>query len=160
MKKLTKRIAVAVSSVAVAGVAVVGAGGTASAATPASVHVQRSAEVNLTDYRWDHGVGYLIEQGYCWDGQRGWHHDDHVADSLSHSRDGRCYRWDGEGRGWKSDRSYRHDWNRYERDGRGWEHHDWNRGDRNYFGWDHYDRNHGGWDYYGWDHYDRNHGDR
>ncbi|MFF4963213.1 hypothetical protein ACFY2Z_40805, partial [Streptomyces sp. NPDC001222] len=70
MKKLTKRIAVAVSSVAVAGVAVVGAGGTASAATPASVHAQRSAEVNPADYRWDHGVGYLIEQGYCWDGKR------------------------------------------------------------------------------------------
>ncbi|MEU8691474.1 hypothetical protein [Streptomyces sp. NPDC048665] len=63
MKKLTRRIAVAVSSVAVAGVAVVGAGGTASAATPASVRVQRSAAgVNAADYRWDHGVGYLIEQ--------------------------------------------------------------------------------------------------
>ncbi|MFG2261665.1 hypothetical protein [Streptomyces sp. NPDC048720] len=130
MKKLTKRIAVAVSSVAVAGVAVVGAGGTASAATPASVHVQRSAEASPAGYRWDHGVGYLIEQGYCWDGKRGWHHDDHVAGSLRHSRDGRCYRWDDERREWKSDRSYRLDWNRYESDGRGWDHHDRNHGDR------------------------------
>ncbi|MQY40528.1 hypothetical protein SRB17_85610 [Streptomyces sp. RB17] len=160
MKKLTKRIAVAVSSVAVAGVAVVGAGGTASAATPTAVHVQRSAEVNPADYRWDHSVGYLTEQGYCWDGKRGWHHDDHVAGSLWHSRDGRCYRWDDEGRGWKSDRSYRHDWNRYESDGWAWDHHDWNRGDRDYFGWDHHDRNHRGWDYFGWDHYGRNNGDR
>ncbi|MFF4490095.1 hypothetical protein ACFY0F_27010 [Streptomyces sp. NPDC001544] len=143
MKKLTKRIAVAVSSVAVAGVAVVGAGGTASAATPASAHAQRSAEVNLTVYRWDHGVGYLIEQGYCWNAQRGWHHDDHVADSLWHSRDGRCYGWDDERDGWKPDRSHRYDWNRYESDGRAWDHHDWNRGDRDYFGWDHYGRNHG-----------------
>ncbi|MEV5957724.1 hypothetical protein AB0M11_28825 [Streptomyces sp. NPDC051987] len=133
MKKLTKRIAVAVSSVTVAGVALIGAGGTASAATPASEHVQRSVEVNPADYRWDHGVGYLIEQGYCWDSKRGWHHDDHVAGSLWHSRDGRCYRWDDEGRGWKSDSSYRHDWNRYESDGRG----------RDSYGWELYGRNHG-----------------
>ncbi|MEU2421396.1 hypothetical protein ABZ619_10240 [Streptomyces sp. NPDC007851] len=103
MNKLAKRIAVAVSSVAVAGVAVVGAGGTASAATPAPVHVQRSAEVNA-DYR------------------------DHVAGSLWHSRDGRRDHRDDEG--WKSERSYRHDWNRYESDDRGWDHHDWNHGDR------------------------------
>ncbi|MEV5735051.1 hypothetical protein [Streptomyces sp. NPDC052292] len=107
------------------------------------MHVQRSAEVSPASYRWDHGVGYLIEQGYCWDEKRGWHHDDHVARSLWHSRDGRCYRWDDERREWKSDRSYRLDWNRYESDGRGSDHHDWNRGDRDCFGWDHYDRNHG-----------------
>ncbi|WP_306188081.1 MULTISPECIES: hypothetical protein [unclassified Streptomyces] len=134
MKKLTKRITVAVSSVAVAGVAVVGAGGTASAATTAPVHVQRSAGVNAADYRWDHGVGYLIEQGYCWDENRGWHHDDRVTDSSWHSRDGRCYRWDDEGRGWKSDRSYRHNWNRYERDGRDWYHHNQYHGDWDYLG--------------------------
>ncbi|OLZ72005.1 hypothetical protein AV521_08690 [Streptomyces sp. IMTB 2501] len=60
-----------------------------------------------------------------------------------HSRDGRCYRWDDEGRGWKSDRSYRHNWNRYERDGRDWDHHDQYHGDRDYLGWDHYAQNHG-----------------
>ncbi|MFD5540866.1 hypothetical protein ACFWIJ_24365 [Streptomyces sp. NPDC127079] len=144
MKKLTRRIAAAVSSVAVASVAVVGAGGTASAATPASVHVQRSAVgTDAADYRWDHGVGYLIEQGYCWDANRGWHHDDRVTDSSRSSRDGRCYRWDDEGRGWKSDRSNRHDWNRYERDGRDWVHHDQYRVDRDHLGRDHYDRNPG-----------------
>ncbi|MFJ8098060.1 hypothetical protein [Streptomyces griseofuscus] len=94
-------------------------GGTASAANPASVHVQRSDfGVNSADYRWDHGVGYLTDQGYCWDENRGWN-----------SLDDRCYRWDDEGHEWKSDRSYRHDWNRHESDGRPW---------------DHYDRNHGG----------------
>ncbi|MEU2496510.1 alpha/beta hydrolase [Streptomyces sp. NPDC007883] len=69
------------------------------------MHVQRSAGVNVADYRWDHHVGYLIEQGYRWDENRGWHHDDRVRDSSWHIRDGRCYRWDDEGRGWKSDRS-------------------------------------------------------
>ncbi|QHA07649.1 hypothetical protein GQF42_33935 [Streptomyces broussonetiae] len=143
MKKLTKRIAVAVSSVAIAGVAVIGAGGTASAATPSSAHVQRPAVgVNPAAYRWDHGIGYLIEQGYCWDENRGWHHDERVTDSSWHSRDGRCY-WSDEGRGWKSDRSYRHSWNRYEHDGRDWDRHGGNHGDRNYGGWDHFDRNHG-----------------
>ncbi|MEW2306575.1 hypothetical protein AB0958_42635 [Streptomyces sp. NPDC006655] len=156
MKKLTRRIAAAVSSVAVAGVAVVGAGGTASAATPASVHVQRSAVgTDAADHRWDHGVGYLIEQGYCWDANRGWHHDDRVTDSSRYSRDGRCYRWDGEGRGWKSDRSYRHDSNRYERDGRDGDHRDQYRVDRDHLGRDHLGRDH-----YDRDHYDRNPGNQ
>ncbi|AVH57639.1 MULTISPECIES: hypothetical protein [Streptomyces] len=76
MKKLTRRVVVTVSSVAVAGVAVLGAGGTASAATSASAHVQRPAvSVNAAEYRWDHGVGYLLEQGYTWDEIRGWHRD-------------------------------------------------------------------------------------
>ncbi|MGW8684618.1 hypothetical protein ACWGNN_26825 [Streptomyces sp. NPDC055817] len=77
MNKLTRRIAVTASSVAVAGVAVLGAGGTASAATSASAHVQRPAvSVNADDYRWDHGVGYLLfVQGYSWDEIRGWDHD-------------------------------------------------------------------------------------
>ncbi|WP_369393189.1 hypothetical protein AB5J72_40775 [Streptomyces sp. CG1] len=131
MKKLTKRIAVAASSVAVAGVAVIGAGGTASAATTSPLHVQRpAAGVDAADYRWDHGIGYLIEQGYCWDENRGWHHDDRVTDSSWHSPDGRCYRWDDEGRGWKSGRSHRHTWNRYEHEGRDWDHYGRNYGDR------------------------------
>ncbi|MFH8735898.1 hypothetical protein [Streptomyces sp. NPDC017964] len=77
MNKLTRRIAVTATSVAVAGVAVLGAGGTASAATSASAHVQRPAvSVNADDYRWDHGVGYLLfVQGYSWDEIRGWHLD-------------------------------------------------------------------------------------
>ncbi|MGW5326476.1 hypothetical protein [Streptomyces sp. NPDC004014] len=103
------------------------------------MHVQRSAGFNAVDYRWDHGLGYLIEQGYCWDANRGRHHDDRFTDSSWHSRDGRCYRWDDEGRGWKSDRSYRYDWDRHERDGQDWYHHSLYRGDR-----DHYGRNHGG----------------
>ncbi|MER5525915.1 hypothetical protein ABT075_15105 [Streptomyces sp. NPDC002677] len=78
MKKLTRRIAVTVSSVTVAGVAVLGAGGTASAATSVSAHVPRSAvsvSANSGDCRWDHGVGYLLELGYSWDEIHGWHHD-------------------------------------------------------------------------------------
>jgi len=83
MKKLTKRISVTATSVVVAGVAVLGAGGTASAAAPASAHVQRPAvSVKANDYRWDHGVGYLLEEGYSWDGIRGWRHDDRVTDSA------------------------------------------------------------------------------
>ncbi|MFE5028659.1 hypothetical protein ACFRAO_36545 [Streptomyces sp. NPDC056656] len=79
MKKLTRRVAVTAASVAVAGVAVLGAGGTASAATSASAHVQRpavSVSAHADDYRWDHGVGYLLfVQGYSWDEIRGWDHD-------------------------------------------------------------------------------------
>ncbi|MEU9289246.1 hypothetical protein AB0D57_32405 [Streptomyces sp. NPDC048275] len=76
MKKPTRRVAITAFSVAVAGVAVLGAGGTASAATSASEHVQRPAfSVNVDDYRWDHGVGYLLELGYSWDEIHGWHHD-------------------------------------------------------------------------------------
>jgi hypothetical protein len=131
MKKLTKRISATATSVVVAGVAVLGAGGTASAATPASAHVQRPAvSVKANDYRWDHGVDYLIEEGYSWDGTRGWHDDDRVTDSARYARDGHFYRWDDKECGWKFDRSYRHDWNRYEHDGRDRHHHDRNRDDR------------------------------
>jgi hypothetical protein len=55
----------------------VGACSTASAATSVSTHVQRSVvSVKADDYRWDNGVGYLrnVEEGYCWDGNRGWHY--------------------------------------------------------------------------------------
>ncbi|MFJ9968099.1 hypothetical protein [Streptomyces avermitilis] len=80
MKKLTGRVAVTAFSVAVASVAVFGAGGTASAATSASAHVQRPAvSVDAGDYRWDHGVGHLLELGYSWDEIRGWHHDGRVG---------------------------------------------------------------------------------
>ncbi|MFD1310415.1 hypothetical protein [Streptomyces kaempferi] len=72
MKKLTRRVSVTAFSVVVAGVAVLGAGGTASAATSASAHTQRPA---AGDYRWDHGVGYLLELGYSWDEIYGWHND-------------------------------------------------------------------------------------
>ncbi|MET7921713.1 hypothetical protein ABZU45_39165 [Streptomyces avermitilis] len=42
----------------------------------ASAHVQRPAvSVDAGDYRWDHGVGHLLELGYSWDEIRGWHHD-------------------------------------------------------------------------------------
>ncbi|WP_406343548.1 hypothetical protein [Streptomyces sp. NBC_01578] len=37
-----------------------------------------------------------------------------------------CYRWDDTECGWKFDRSYRHHWNRYERDGQDWHHHNRN----------------------------------
>ncbi|WP_329436899.1 hypothetical protein OG564_41285 [Streptomyces sp. NBC_01280] len=74
MNKLTRRIAVTACSVAVAGAAVLSAGGTASAATSASAHVQHPA-VNAGDDRWDHGVGYLLELGYSWDEIHGWHRD-------------------------------------------------------------------------------------
>ncbi|MGW2702828.1 hypothetical protein [Streptomyces sp. NPDC001340] len=103
MKKLTKRIALTVSSVAVAGVAVLGAGGTASAAPLASTHVQRPAEGGeAADYSWDHGVGYLLEQGYSCDEIHGWHQDHNGTDSPRHDcdglfyRDGHFYRGEGE----------------------------------------------------------------
>ncbi|MFF7190309.1 hypothetical protein ACFZAR_34955 [Streptomyces sp. NPDC008222] len=119
MKKLTTRIAAAASCAAVAGIAVLGAGGTASAAAPVSAHVHRPAAGAKADYRWDHGVGYLIEQGCSWDDIRGRHRDHRVTDSTRHGRDGRFYRWDGKGCcDWKSGSSYRHDRNRYEHDGR------------------------------------------
>ncbi|MDX3763701.1 hypothetical protein ACFY1B_44135 [Streptomyces mirabilis] len=83
MKKLTRRVVVTAFSVAVAGVAVLGAGGTASAATSASAHVQRPAvSVNVGDYRWDHGVGYLLDLGYSWDEIRGWYHVSQVEISV------------------------------------------------------------------------------
>ncbi|MER6222750.1 hypothetical protein ABT189_19700 [Streptomyces sp900105755] len=103
MKKLTKRMVLTVSSVAVAGAAVLGAGGTASAAPLASTHTQRPAEGGVaTDHGWDHGVGYLLEQGYSCDEVQGWHQD-HDTDSPRHDcdglfyRDGHFYRWEGEG---------------------------------------------------------------
>ncbi|MET8585916.1 hypothetical protein ABZX39_34370 [Streptomyces collinus] len=46
-----------------------------------------------------------------------------------------------EWRGRKSDRSHRHNWNRYERDGRDWDHHDQYHGDWDHLGWDQYGRN-------------------
>ncbi|ANP50007.1 hypothetical protein J2Z21_001314 [Streptomyces griseochromogenes] len=138
MKKLTKRIALTVSSVAVAGVAVLGAGGAASAASLASTHAQRPTVGGVAaDYSWDHGVGYLLERGYSCDEVRGWHQDHNGTDSTRHDcdglfyRDGHFYRWEGEGHGgWKSDRSYLHDGYRHEHDGRGWDHHDLSRDDR------------------------------
>ncbi|MFF7964735.1 hypothetical protein ACFZC3_05160 [Streptomyces sp. NPDC007903] len=137
MKKLAKRIALTVSSVAVAAGAVLGAGGTASAAPLASMHAQHPTDRTVAaDYSWDHGVGYLLERGYSCDETRGWHQDHHGTDSTRHDcdglhyRDGHFYRWEGEGHGWTSDRSYRHDGNRYEHDGEGRYHHDLSRDDR------------------------------
>ncbi|MFJ9712687.1 hypothetical protein [Streptomyces sp. NPDC101234] len=137
MKKLTKRIALTVSSVAVAGVAVLGAGGTASAAPLASAHVQRPTGSGETaDYSWDHGVGYLLEQGYSCDETHGWHQDRRGTDSSRHDckglfyRDGHFYRGEAEGHGWKSDRSYRYDVTRYQRDDRGTDHYDLSRDER------------------------------
>ncbi|MGW0765288.1 hypothetical protein [Streptomyces sp. NPDC002676] len=93
MKQLTKRIALAVSSVAIAGVAVLGAGGTTSAAPLASTHVQRPTEGGVAaDYSWDHGVGYLLKQGYSCDPIRGWHQDHRHTDSPRHDCDGLFYR--------------------------------------------------------------------
>ncbi|MER7834725.1 hypothetical protein ABTY98_02135 [Streptomyces sp. NPDC096040] len=113
MKNLAKRIAVTVSSVAVAGAAVLGAGGTASAATPTPARVQHSGvSVKTHDYRWDHGVGYLLEQGYSWDAVRGWHRDGRATDSAT------------------SGSSYRHDGYRYEHGDRYGHHLDRNYGDR------------------------------
>ncbi|MEU0967444.1 hypothetical protein ABZ357_19155 [Streptomyces sp. NPDC005917] len=110
MKNLTKRIAVTVSSVAVAGAAVLGAGGTASAATTATAPVEHpGVSVRADDHRWDHGVGYLLEQGYSWDAVHGWHQDDRAADSASRGHDGHLHRSYGEGRDWPSGDWYRHD---------------------------------------------------
>ncbi|MFF4037175.1 hypothetical protein [Streptomyces sp. NPDC001816] len=137
MNKLAKRIALTVSSVAVAGAAVLGTGGTASAAPLASTHAQHSTDGTVAaDYSWDHGVGYLLERGYSCDETRGWHQDRHGTDATRHDcdglyyRDGHFYRWEGEGHGWTSDRSYRHDGNRCEHDRGGRHHHDLTRDDR------------------------------
>ncbi|MET7518510.1 hypothetical protein ABZS88_34725 [Streptomyces sp. NPDC005480] len=84
--------------------------------------VQRPAvSVEPVDYRWDHGVGYLLEQGYSWDAVRGWHQGNRVTDATRHGRS------DGEGCGRTSGRSCRYDWSD-ERDGRS--RHDWNHADR------------------------------
>ncbi|MFE3633543.1 hypothetical protein [Streptomyces sp. NPDC059168] len=137
MNKLAKRIALTASSVAVAGAAVLGAGGTASAASLAPAHAQHPTDGAVTaDYSWDHGVGYLLERGYSCDETRGWHQDHHGIDATRHDcdglyyRDGHFYRWEGEGHGWTSASSYRHDRNRCEHDGGGRHHHDLSRDDR------------------------------
>ncbi|MFF7979686.1 hypothetical protein ACFZDK_11200 [Streptomyces sp. NPDC007901] len=137
MKKLTKRIAVTVSSVAVASVAVLGTGSAASAAPLASTHVQRpAARVETTGDGWDHGVGYLLEQGYSCDETRGWHQDPRATDSTRHDcdglfyRDGHFYRGDGHGHRWTSDTSYRHDGTRHEHGGRDRDHDGLSRDDR------------------------------
>ncbi|WP_030980642.1 hypothetical protein [Streptomyces sp. NRRL S-1824] len=131
MKQLAMRISATATTLVVAGVAVLGVGDAASAATPEVAHVQRPAvSAKANDYRWDHGVSYLIEQGYSWDEIRGWHHDDHVTAAIRYGHGGHSYRWDDNGRGWQFDRSYRYDWNRYEHDGRDRHHHDRNHSDR------------------------------
>ncbi|MBW8795433.1 MAG: hypothetical protein JF597_18090 [Streptomyces sp.] len=140
MKKFTKRVALAVSSAAVVGVSVLGAGGTASAATSESAHVQRSAvQVGNADYSWDNGVGYLLERGYSCDEVHGWHR---VTDATRHDCDGRFYRGghfyrDGhsclrrdERQGSAAARSYRLGEYRVERGDRGWHHPEPDRGDR------------------------------
>ncbi|MFF1838288.1 hypothetical protein ACFVXE_29405 [Streptomyces sp. NPDC058231] len=77
MKNLTRCVAaVTASSVAFVSAAVLGAGLTTSAETSASAHVQRpTVGVSAADYRWDHRVGYLLEQRYSRDEIRGWRHD-------------------------------------------------------------------------------------
>lgn len=75
MKNLTRCVAaVTASSVAFLSAAALGAGLTTSAETSASAHVQRPT-VSAGDYRWDHRVGYLLEQRSSRDEIRGWHHD-------------------------------------------------------------------------------------
>ncbi|MES9525157.1 hypothetical protein [Streptomyces capoamus] len=137
MKMLAKRIALAVSSVAVAGTAALGAGGTASAAPLASTHAQHSTDRTVAaGHSWDHGVGYLLERGYSCDETLGWHQDHRGTGSTRHDcdglyyRDGHFYRWEGQGRGWTSDRSYRLGENRSEHDGGSSHHHDLSRDQR------------------------------
>ncbi|MFC9075735.1 hypothetical protein ACFTY7_01505 [Streptomyces sp. NPDC057062] len=125
MKKLTKRISAAACSAVVAGVAVLGAGGAASAATPASVHAQRPAvSVKTSDHRWDHGVGYLFEEGYSWDRICGWHHDDCVTNSDLYGRTGHFYPWDDKECGWKCHGSHRQERKHCEHDGQDRYHND------------------------------------
>ncbi|MEV8563694.1 hypothetical protein AB0478_46575 [Streptomyces sp. NPDC051917] len=98
MRKLTKRFALAAASASVAGGAVLGAGGTASAATPASEHVQRSAVNIKTDgHRWHRDVSYRHDHEYkcCPDDYRGRQPND--SDRYTN--------WD----------RYDHHWNRYDR---------------------------------------------
>ncbi|WP_333771997.1 hypothetical protein [Streptomyces sp. IBSBF 3136] len=131
MKQLTKRIAAAVSSLAITGGAVLGAGGTASAATSPSAHVQHPpVGTHAAAYRWDHGFGHLLDQGCSWDRTRGWHHEDRVGDSARYDRDGRFYDGDDGRHSWKSDGSYGHGWNHVQEDGRAMARHDGDHGDR------------------------------
>ncbi|MFG2948446.1 hypothetical protein [Streptomyces adustus] len=122
MRKLMKRFALAAASAAVAGGAVLGAGGTASAATPVSEHVQRSAvSVKTDDHRWHRNVSYRHdhEYKYCRDDYRGRRHNDGDRYTYGDRYDRHVHycSWDDEYRGWKHDRNYRydHDWNRYDR---------------------------------------------
>ncbi|MFF0291757.1 hypothetical protein [Streptomyces sp. NPDC005262] len=129
MRKLTKRISLAAASAAVAGGAVLGAGGTASAVTPVSAHVQPSAvSVKADDSRWHHNVAYRHnheENYYCWGDYGNRHYyDPQYSDCYNHwyryDRHGHFYRWDDEDRDWKRIWNYRDDWNG--------SHHDWSRG--------------------------------
>ncbi|MFE8944981.1 hypothetical protein [Streptomyces sp. NPDC007856] len=148
MRKLTKRFALAVASTAVAGGAVLGAGGTASAATPLSEHVQRSAVSIKTDgHRWDRDVSYRHghEYKYCRDDYRG--RQRNIGDRYTYwdryDRHVRYCSWDDEYRGRQHDRNYRYDResNRYD--------YDWNRYDRNSYRNDHGSfRNDGDWNRY------------
>lgn len=119
MRKLTRRISLAVASAAVAGGAVLCAGGTASAAVPESAHVERPAvSIKADDYRGDRGVTYWhnSEEDYRRDGYRSRQHSDHFADSDRYDRRGHSHPWDDEGGSGKHDRNYRYDWDRSDRD--------------------------------------------
>lgn len=120
MRKLTKRISLVAASAAVAGGAVLGAGSTASAAVPVSAHVQHSAvNVKADDNRWEHGVAHRHnhKEACCRDDYyRARQHDDCSTHSHRYDRHGHFYRWDDKDCGWKHDRNYRADSNRYDHD--------------------------------------------
>ncbi|WP_326818840.1 hypothetical protein OIE61_40655 [Streptomyces sp. NBC_01762] len=125
MRKLTKRISLAVASAAVAGCAVLGAGGTASAAVPESAHVQRPAvSIKADDHRGDRSVAYRhnSEEDYRRDGYRAGQHSDHFTDSDRYDRRGHFYYWDDEDCNWKHDRNHRYNWDRNDRDSNRYDH--------------------------------------
>ncbi|MEV5958259.1 hypothetical protein AB0M11_31640 [Streptomyces sp. NPDC051987] len=110
MKKLAQRIVVTVSAVAVTGATVLGAGGAAAAAAPASAHAPHPAvRTEAASHAWDHGVGYLLEQGYTCDETHGWHLDHTRGNATRHDcdglfyRDGRFFREDSTPRRWTFD---------------------------------------------------------
>ncbi|RZU46034.1 hypothetical protein EV284_0685 [Streptomyces sp. BK022] len=117
MKNLAKRMSVALASLTMAGGALLGAGGTASAATPASGHVKGVAVSVEAEDHGRHGV-----HNHLWD-RDGRHH----TDRDHHHRDGK------HGQRWSRDHDHRwnrdhdHRWNRDD-DCRGERHGDW-RGD-------------------------------
>lgn len=119
MMRVTKRLAVTVSSAAVAGITVLGAGGTASADASAPARQSAAVDISAGDYRWDHGVGYLLaEQGYSWDEIR----QGRVTCPAGHDRDGHLRRGDNEAGDWKSHTSHPSYGSRSEQDAHGQSH--------------------------------------
>ncbi|MFD9215767.1 hypothetical protein ACFVY9_22210 [Streptomyces sp. NPDC059544] len=118
MSSFTKRVCVALASMAVAGGAVVGAGGNAAAATARSEHAPRpTVGAEVDNHRSDGG------HAYCWDRGGGHRADhDHTGD---HTGYGHGHRWD-RGDGHRRDQGTGFSWGGHggDRDGGRHDNHD------------------------------------